>query len=209
MIVFGEGGLRRWEDSAEKISVRKQQLGMLVSLATGGLGERHSGRNATSGRRPCAAAVMECSAMPSLTRRMWIRQNPAMRSLPLEGAGPNRGQLIQGQRFKGQRGTDLKCHLSPDPSFALALASNGLWPRQRWVPRILWSQRLDDPQSGSVMGGWRDGRWGDVWEVDSWNVEQLEVGVQYQDQDVGAWGCQKEEEDVLLHLWEPGSDAFF
>lgn len=59
------------------------------------------------------------------------------------------------------------------------------------------------------MGGWRDGGWGGVWEVDSWNVEQLEMGVQYQDQDVGARGCQKEEEDVLLHLWEPASDAFF
>lgn len=53
----------------------------------------------------------------------------------------------------GQRGTDLKCHLSPDPSFALALASNGLWPRQWEVPGILWSHRSDDPESGSVMGG--------------------------------------------------------
>lgn len=87
-----------------------------------------------------------------------------------------------GSEVQGQRGTDLKCHLSPDPLFALALTSNSLWPRQ-------WG-------------------WGDAWEVDSWNVEQLEVGVQYQDQEVGARGCQKEE-DVLLHLWEPGSDVFF
>lgn len=149
---------RRWEDSAEKISVRKQQLGMLVSLATGGLGERHSGRNAANGRRPCAAAVMECSAMPLLTRRMWIRQNHAFTNPG--GWRSQQRSADPGSEVQGQRGTDLKCHLSADPSFALALASNGLWPRQSEVPGILWSQRSDDPESGSVMGGWRDGGWG-------------------------------------------------
>lgn len=105
LIVFEVVSGQRWEDWAEKIPVIQQQLGMLVSLGTGGLAERHSGRNVAKGRRPCAAAVMECSAMPSLTPRMWVRQNPAVCSLTLERVGPNSCQLIQGLKVKGQTGT--------------------------------------------------------------------------------------------------------
>lgn len=88
---------RRWEDWAEKIPVAKQQLGMLVSLGTGGLAERHSGRNVANGRRPCAAALVECSTMPSLTLSMWDRQNPAVSSLILESEQLSADPGVKGQ----------------------------------------------------------------------------------------------------------------
>lgn len=86
-----------------------------------------------------------------------------------------------------------------------AAAGNAGFTGNRWTgtnePEQLrsWNESCgSDWERDGAMARWR-GR------SDGWNAEQLEVGLFCQDQD---GGCE-EEVDVLLYLWECGSDGIF